>query len=49
MLHADRAEIKRMWVIEEAHGRGLSKLMLATLIAAARDEGAHTLRLETAS
>jgi GNAT superfamily N-acetyltransferase len=41
------AEIKRMYVVPAARGRGLSKLLLAGLEAAARDRGWTTLRLET--
>ena len=41
------AEIKRMYVVPAARGRGLSKLVLAGLEAAARDRGCTTLRLET--
>ena len=41
------AEIKRMYVAPAARGRGLSKLVLAGLEAAARDRGWTTLRLET--
>lgn len=47
VLQGDGAEIKRMWVEEAARGRGLSKLMLAALVAKARDEGVALLRLET--
>ena len=41
------AEIKRMYVVPAARGRGVSKLVLAGLEAAARDRGWTTLRLET--
>ena len=41
------AEVKRMYVVPAARGRGLSKLVLAGLEAAARDRGWTTLRLET--
>ena len=41
------AAIKRMYVVPAARGRGLSKLLLAGLEAAARDRGWTTLRLET--
>jgi GNAT superfamily N-acetyltransferase len=41
------AEIKRMYVVPAARGRGLSKLVLAGLEVAARDRGWTTLRLET--
>jgi GNAT superfamily N-acetyltransferase len=41
------AEIKRMYAVPAARGRGLSKPVLAGLEAAARDRGWTTLRLET--
>jgi putative acetyltransferase len=41
------AELKRMWVIPEARGVGVSRLVLAALEARARSEGVRTLRLET--
>jgi GNAT superfamily N-acetyltransferase len=41
------AEVKRMYVVPDARGRGLSKALLAGLEAAARDRGWTTLRLET--
>lgn len=41
------AELKRMWVIPEARGLGVSKIILAALEAQARAEGVRTLRLET--
>jgi GNAT superfamily N-acetyltransferase len=41
------AEVKRMYVVPAARGRGLSKGMLAALEDAARDRGWTTLRLET--
>jgi putative acetyltransferase len=47
VLRGDWAEIKRMWVEEDARGRGLAKEMLASLIAAAENEGVEVLRLET--
>jgi GNAT superfamily N-acetyltransferase len=46
-LGPDSAEVKRMYVVPEARGRGLSKLVLAGLEAAALDHGWTTLRLET--
>jgi GNAT superfamily N-acetyltransferase len=46
-LGDDVAEIKRMYVVPAARGRGVSKLVLAGLEAAARDRGWTTLRLET--
>ncbi|WP_342361268.1 GNAT family N-acetyltransferase [Terrarubrum flagellatum] len=47
VLKGDWAEVKRMWVIEEARGRGLSKTILAMLVSTAQAEGARMLRLET--
>jgi GNAT superfamily N-acetyltransferase len=41
------AEVKRMYVVPAARGRGLSKLLLAGLEDAARSRGWTTLRLET--
>jgi GNAT superfamily N-acetyltransferase len=41
------AELKRMYVAPEARGRGLSKVLLAGLEAAALERGWSTLRLET--
>jgi GNAT superfamily N-acetyltransferase len=46
-LSGEVAEIKRMYVVPEARGRGLSKMLLAALEAAARLRGWTTLRLET--
>ncbi|MGY1666831.1 GNAT family N-acetyltransferase [Geodermatophilus sp. SYSU D00696] len=46
-LGADVAEVKRMYVVPSARGRGVSKLVLAALEAAARSRGWTTLRLET--
>lgn len=47
VLHGDWAEIKRMWVVEPARGQGLSRRVLAELIARARAAGIGVLRLET--
>jgi putative acetyltransferase len=47
VCHGAWAELKRMWVIPEARGRGISKMLLAALEARARHEGAQTLMLET--
>jgi putative acetyltransferase len=47
MLHGDWVEIKRMWVVPEARGRGLSTAVLAKLIVEARRHGATLARLET--
>jgi GNAT superfamily N-acetyltransferase len=41
------AEVERMYVVPAARGRGLLKLVLAGLEAAARDRGWTTLRLGT--
>jgi putative acetyltransferase len=46
-LNAAWAELKRMWVIPEARGLGVSKIILAALEALARGDGVRTLRLET--
>jgi putative acetyltransferase len=47
VLHGDWAEIKRMWVEEDARGRGLAKTVLASLVAKALAAGVNVLRLET--
>lgn len=41
------AEIKSMHVLREARGRGLSRVMVETLIDAARENGFRRLSLET--
>jgi GNAT superfamily N-acetyltransferase len=41
------AELKRMYVVPDARGRGVAKAVLAALEDAARDRGWTTLRLET--
>ncbi len=46
-LGGDVAEVKRMFVVPAARGRGVSKLLLAGLEDAARARGWTTLRLET--
>jgi GNAT superfamily N-acetyltransferase len=46
-LGDDVAELKRMYVVPEARGRGVSKAVLAGLEAAATARGWTTLRLET--
>jgi len=46
-LYGAWAELKRMWVIPEARGLGVSSTILAALEALARREGADTMRLET--
>ena len=47
VLHGDWAELKRMWVVPGARGKGISKIILDDLEAKARQEGVRTLRLET--
>lgn len=46
-LGDDAAELKRMYVVPAARGRGVGRQVLAGLEAAARDRGWTTLRLET--
>src|ERR1700737_3228492 len=46
-LHGAWAELKRMWVIPKARGRGVSKAILAALEVIACGEGVRILRLET--
>lgn len=46
-IDADHAEIKSMHVLTERRGQGLSKQMLAHLIAKARAQGFRRLSLET--
>jgi GNAT superfamily N-acetyltransferase len=41
------AEIRRMWVAEEARGKGLAKLLLRHLESEARRLGRETVRLDT--
>jgi putative acetyltransferase len=41
------AEMKRMWVVPEMRGRGVSKIILEALEAKARKEKVCCLRLET--
>jgi GNAT superfamily N-acetyltransferase len=48
-LGDDVAEVKRMYVVPAARGRGVSKAVLAALETAARERGWTTLRLETGS
>jgi len=47
VLHGCWAELKRMWVVPDARGSGVSKTMLAALEAEARGERVGVLRLET--
>jgi putative acetyltransferase len=46
-LRADFAEVKRMYVREEARGRGVADAIMARLATAASDAGLTLLRLET--
>jgi GNAT superfamily N-acetyltransferase len=46
-VDADTVELKRMYVVPEARGRGLSRVMLARLEQLARDMGARRILLET--
>ena len=46
-LEPGAAELKRMYVVPAARGRGVSRLVPAGLEAQARDRGWTTLRLET--
>jgi GNAT superfamily N-acetyltransferase len=46
-LAADTGEIKRMFVVREARGRGLARVLLAALEDAARDLGYARVRLDT--
>ena len=46
-LADDVAEVKRMYVVPAARGRGVARAVLAGLEQAARDRGWTTLRLET--
>jgi GNAT superfamily N-acetyltransferase len=46
-LSDDVAEVKRMYVVPSARGRGIARAVLTGLEDAARDRGWTTLRLET--
>jgi putative acetyltransferase len=48
-LTADSAEIRKMYFLPEARGRGLGKRLLEDLVAFAREHGYKTVVLETAS
>jgi len=41
------AELKRMWVVPDARGSGVARILLHELEATAGEEGARCLRLET--
>jgi GNAT superfamily N-acetyltransferase len=43
------AEIKRMWIAPQARGLGLSRRLLDTLEACAREGGAEVARIETSA
>ena len=47
VFHEDWAEIKRMWVEENARGLGLSKALLGALTAKAQEVRIKIMRLET--
>lgn len=47
VLHGDWAEIKRLWVEEDARRRGIARHLLEALTAEARGSGVAVLRLET--
>jgi GNAT superfamily N-acetyltransferase len=47
LLDAAAAEVKRMFVVDEARGRGFGRQMLEALESQARDLGATRLVLET--
>jgi putative acetyltransferase len=47
VLHDGWAELKRMWVVPDARGLGVSKAMLAAIEAEARHANVRVLRLET--
>jgi putative acetyltransferase len=47
VLFRSWGELKRMWVVPDARGRGASKAVLAALEAKARSERVGVLRLET--
>lgn len=47
VLYGSWAELKRMWVVPDARGQGVSRAILAALEAKARSEQVAVLRLET--
>jgi putative acetyltransferase len=47
VLHDGWAELKRMWVVADMRGRGLSKAVLRALVEQASHDGICILRLET--
>lgn len=46
-VDADTVEVKRMYVVPRARGRGFSRVVLATLEDLAREHGASRVALET--
>lgn len=49
VLSPAAAEIRKMYLLPEARGRGLGRYMLQYLVQQAREKGLHRLELETAS
>jgi putative acetyltransferase len=47
VLHGAWAELKRMWIVPEARGLGIARMLLTALEARARQEGVRSLMLET--
>jgi putative acetyltransferase len=47
VLFGNWAELKRMWVVPEMRGRGISRAMLELMETNAREAGVRWLRLET--
>ncbi len=48
-LDAEQCELRKMYLLPEARGRGLGRKLLAELLDAARDAGYQRVRLETAT
>ncbi len=46
-LEPQVGEIKRLWLLPQYQGQGLGYLLMVHLLAAARERGYHTVRLET--
>jgi GNAT superfamily N-acetyltransferase len=44
---AGACEVKRLWLLEEYHGQQIGYRLMQTLIAHAREQGWHTMRLFT--